>query len=135
MQLHIESTIQRCQQFLGLDSVTARDISFQDWREISSRDRGIYVIYSSSAVIYVGKGRIRSRQDKHWQKALAEFRDARDTVGWQWLREHTAVEPEQWRLQVITLPQSTARSALEGTLIHLLQPLANDEVYEDRPCQ
>ena len=83
----------------------------------------------------MGKGRIRSRQDKHWQKALAEFRDARDTVGWQWLREHTAVAPEQWRLQVITLPQSTARSALEGTLIHLLQPLANDEVYEDRPCQ
>jgi hypothetical protein len=135
MQAHIEHIIQRCQQFLGLDGLTSRDISFQDWREIGSQDRGIYVIYSNSSVIYVGKGIIRSRQDKHWQKALAEFRDARDTVGWQWLREHTAVEPAQWRLQVITVAQSTARSALEGTLIHLLQPLANDEVYEDRRCQ
>lgn len=135
MDIKITQTINNCINFFGITIPAVEGCAFRDWRGISTRARGIYVIYGEDQVIYVGKGQIRSRQDKHWQKALAEFRDARDTVGWQWLREHTAVEPAQWRLQVITVAQSTARSALEGTLIHLLQPLANDEVYEDRRCQ
>lgn len=135
MRTHIESTVQRCQQFLELSEIATRDISFQDWSELARVVQGIYVIYSPDQIIYVGKGRIRARQPMHWEKALGQFRHAKDTLGWGWLREHTEVEPEQWRLHTIVCAQSTARSALEGTLIHLLQPLANDEVYEDRSCQ
>lgn len=89
------------------------------------------MIYGQHQVIYVGKGQIRSRQDKHWQKALADFRSARDTLGWRWLRDHAAVEPDQWRMIYISGLNRTAQSALEGGLIHLLQPLANDETVLD----
>ena len=90
------------------------------------------MIYSDQEIIYVGKGQIRSRQDKHWQKALADFRSARDTVGWRWLRENTEVLPEGWRITTVSGLGHTARAAYEGMLIHWLQPLANDEVFLDR---
>jgi hypothetical protein len=109
-----------------------QDRPFTEWRQISSRSQGVYVIYSEQEIIYVGKGQIRSRQDKHWQKALADFRSARDTVGWRWLRENTEVLPEGWRITTVSGLGHTARAAYEGMLIHWLQPLANDEVFLDR---
>lgn len=108
------------------------DRPFTDWRQIQPTDQGIYVIYSDQEIIYVGKGQIRSRQDKHWQKALADFRSARDTVGWRWLRENREVLPDQWRILTVAGLGHTARAAYEGLLIHWLQPLANDEVFLDR---
>ena len=132
MRDHILETIGRCRDFLQITAGQDQELDFARWSALEHRQRGIYVIYSPRETIYVGKGLVRDRQPKHWEKARGEFQNARDTVGWRWLREHTAVDPETWHMYVITGLGHTACSALEGGLIHLLQPLANDEVYLDR---
>jgi len=131
MDIKITQTINNCINFFGITIPAVEGCAFQDWRGISTRARGIYVIYGEDQVIYVGKGQIRSRQDKHWQKALANFRSAKDTLGWRWLRENRAPEPDQWQMVYISGLTRTAQSALEGSLIHFLQPLANDETVLD----
>lgn len=128
----IESAVQRCREFFQITAGQSQHLGFPEWQQIPTKQRGIYVIYDQAVVIYVGKGLVRDRQDKHWQKAQGEFRDARDTLGWRWLREHTEVAADSWRMLVITGLSHTQCSALEGALIHVLQPLANDEVYLDR---
>ena len=102
---------------------------------IPSKHNGVYIISEGDYVVYVGKGWIRARQKKHWEKALAELkRGTNDTKGWQWLRENYSVynlNPENWTVQYLILHKETELTAMEGALIHLLQPLANDETFTD----
>lgn len=106
--------------------------AFLAWQNIGPKEQGIYVIYDADTIYYVGKGQIRSRQDKHVQKAHCQLRTARDTVAWAWLREHRTVDTPNWQCVRVSGLSHTARAAFEGMLIHWLQPLANDEVYLDR---
>jgi hypothetical protein len=94
----------------------------------NKRARGVYVIYDSQRVYYVGKGFIRDRQDKHREKFLGEFKNARDTRGFKKFREQYGIlDLTSLDFCYITLDSETAISAVETGLIHLLQPLANDE--------
>ena len=81
----------------------------------------------------MGKGWIRNRQNTHWPKALGDVKPyIKDPLGWQQLRENNQnLDPREWTIYYITLEQETAITALEGALIHLLQPLANDETRKD----
>jgi hypothetical protein len=79
----------------------------------------------------VGKGWIRQRQLSHWPKAIGEAKSNEDFKGWKALRENNELNPMEWTIYYTTLESETALTAMEGNLIHLLQPLANDETYKD----
>ena len=92
------------------------------------RARGVYVIYDEENVYYVGKGFIRDRQQKHKEKFLGEFRNARDTRGFKQFREkYGIIDLNKLKFCYIVIESETAIGAVETGLIHLLQPLANDE--------
>ena len=132
MKDKILDTIESIWLFLSLPQNECAVIPFTTWQQIPRSDKGVYIIFSPTEIIYVGKGKIRARQPMHLEKALGRFKHAKDTEGWQWLRENRELAPDDWKLVVISNLGATARSAVEGSLIHILQPLANDEVFEDR---
>ena len=117
--------------------ITAEIITkdFKMYNTIPSKHNGVYVVSEGDKVVYVGKGWIRARQTKHWQKALADFKHGtNDTKGWKWLRENYSVydlTPEKWTVKYIILHKETELTAMEGALIYRLQPLANDETFID----
>lgn len=129
----ILDTINRTRQFLALEHLTVTQLPYSYYKEIPTRSRGIYILEDElQRPIYVGKGWIRSRQNTHWPKALGEVKSYHtDPKGWQHLREHNELFPKEWTIYYIEVDKETAISALEGSLIHLLQPLANDETYRD----
>jgi hypothetical protein len=131
--MSIEATINRMKQFFGIDCEVSK-LPFTDWASLPKTMRGVYVLTDEQGqTIYVGKGFVRSRQDTHWAKANGIVKsNVVDTKGWQWLREHVQITPSQWTLNYIALARETELSAMEGGLIHLLQPLANDETFKDR---
>lgn len=112
---------------------------FNTWSQLDKKRRGVYVITNDSAesadvkYIYVGKGFFRARQKSHWRKLTSGISQGEiDPKGWKWLRENHNLNLEQWKLYLVDLALETQLSAMEGSLIHLLQPLANDETFVDR---
>ena len=129
----ILATINQTKQFLMLATLKVNQIPYSYYKEISAHCRGVYILEDElQRCIYVGKGWIRSRQTAHWSKALGETKSYHtDPKGWQHLREHNVLCPKEWTIYYIEESSETAISAMEGALIHLLQPLANDETYRD----
>jgi hypothetical protein len=129
----ILDTINRAKQFLELDTLKVTQIPYRYYKEIPPRCRGIYILEDElQRPIYVGKGWIRTRQMSHWPKAHGVTKSYHtDPKGWQYLREHNELTPTEWTIYYIEVEKETAISALEGSLIHILQPLANDETYRD----
>ena len=125
-----QQTIARTLEWLNI-SAHIQQCAFEQYKTIPSQSQGVYVIVNATTTIYVGKGQIRSRQHKHMDKALA-IGQARDTQGWAWLRLNTTIDIVNWHIYYVQLPSQTQRVAVEGSLIHLLQPLANDETFLDR---
>lgn len=129
----VKDTIKKCSKFFNI-ACTIEETLFQDFRTLVTRQRGVYVLVSDTdEIIYVGKGFIKTRQKSHWDKSVNEVDSLRYIPnGWRWLRENFEVTPDAWRLYHIELTKETELSAMEGALIHLLQPLANDETFKDR---
>ena len=128
----ITETIGKCLDFFEIDGSYIQ-IDFKNYQALRRKDRGVYVLAHGDSVVYVGRGYIRDRQEKHWQKALNDLKPGTiDPKGWKWFRENHDVKPDEWQLWSISLARETELSAMEGSLIHLLQPLANDETFKDR---
>jgi hypothetical protein len=130
----VEETIKKELEHFGIQAeIITKD--FKMYNTIPSKHNGVYVVSEGDKVVYVGKGWIRARQTKHWQKALADFKHGtNDTKGWRWLRENYGVynlTPEKWTVKYIILHKETELTAMEGALIYRLQPLANDETFVD----
>jgi len=125
----VEPTIKKVLKFFDIKAKIIK-WEFQYYKDIPNDHTGIYVISQADQVIYVGKGQIKSRQSKHWAKAFGN-KEAKDTSGWRWLRENVEITPAGWTVSYIILHKQTELSAVEGALIHLLQPLANDETFRD----
>lgn len=125
--------INRTRTFLSLEHLRVNQIPYRNYREIPTKSRGVYILEDElQRAIYVGKGWIRTRQSSHWPKAHGLTKTYHtDPRGWQHLREHNELDPKEWTIYYIEVSNETAISALEGGLIHLLQPLANDETYRD----
>lgn len=125
-------TVDRLKAFYGIDC-TVETKPFKDYKELVRTMRGVYVLTSQDGlVIYVGKGTIKDRQDSHWFKAHGTPKKHQiDPKGWKWLRENYEITPGQWTINYIELKRETELSAMEGGLIHILQPLANDETFKD----
>ena len=135
IMISILETVNRCKLFLNLPAVKVNQIPYSLYKEIPANCRGIYILEDQlQRAIYVGKGWIRTRQSTHWDKALGTVKNYhKDPVGWQYLREHNdgPLEPKEWTIYYVEVLKETAITAMEGALIHLLQPLANDETYRD----
>lgn len=123
----ITDTIDKCKQFFGIECTTVT-IDIKDYKQIKQRASGVYIIHNNDT-IYVGKGFIRSRQPKHLNKANNILKNTKDTLGWAWLRENYDCNTDTWLLTYIELKTKSEQSAMEGALIHFLQPLANDETF------
>ena len=124
----ISETIQKVLNFYNID---ANDV-YTEWSEKPNlddkRSRGVYIIYDDDKVYYVGKGFKRDRQQKHKEKFLGEFRNARDTRGFKAFREKYGIlDLTKLNFCYIVMESETGIGAVETGLIHLLQPLANDE--------
>jgi len=107
-------------------------VEYTNWSErpdlAVKKSRGVYVIYDDDDVFYVGKGFIRDRQKMHKEKFLGEFRNARDTRGFKAFREKYGIlDLTKLKFCYIVMTSETGIGAVETGLIHLLQPLANDE--------
>jgi len=127
----VEEKIQEVLNFFAINAeVLEKDFSLH--RRIPKEYNGIYVITQGNNVIYVGKGQIRKRQTTHWNKAFKNVNEGLDDPkGWRWLRENVTIDPTTWKVNYILLNKQTELSAVEGALIHKLQPLANDETFKD----
>jgi excinuclease UvrABC nuclease subunit len=125
--------INRTRTSLELEHLKVNQIPYRNYREIPTKSRGVYILEDElQRCIYVGKGWIRTRQNSHWPKAHGDVKTYHtDPRGWQYLREHNELAPKEWTIYYIEVEKETAISAMEGALIHLLQPLANDETYRD----
>jgi len=135
---HLHDTISNISTFFGI-STSPELFKFPEWSTIQSGRRGVYIITDRPAgdagveYVYVGKGYFRARQKSHWVKANDVVPVGHiDPKGWKWLRANTDMAIDNWHLYVIDLSRETELSAVEGGLIHLLQPLANDETFTDR---
>lgn len=125
-------TVDRLKTFFGIDC-TVKTKEFKSYKELKKTCRGVYVLTSEDdQIIYVGKGTIKDRQDSHWFKAQGTPKKHQvDPKGWKWLRENHNITPSNWTINYIELAKETELSAMEGGLIHILQPLANDETFKD----
>ena len=127
----VKETLKKVLEFHGITTdVLACD--FLDYKNISEKINGVYLIVYLNMVIYVGLGIVRERISTHEQKALNSLKNAKDTSGWRYLRENYLVDLSKWDLLYVPIESATGRSAVEGSLMHLLQPLANNECLEDR---
>ena len=126
------ATVDRLRQFFNIDC-RVQTKPFSNYKELKRTSRGVYVLTSEDGlVIYVGKGTIKDRQDSHWFKAHGTPKKHQiDPKGWKWLRENYNITPGAWTINYIELKKETELSAMEGGLIHILQPLANDETFKD----
>ena len=126
------ATVERLKIFFGIDC-TVQTKPFNSYKELKKTSRGVYVLTSQDGlIIYVGKGTIKDRQDSHWFKAHGTPKKHQiDPKGWKWLRENYNITPGAWTINYIELKRETELSAMEGGLIHILQPLANDETFKD----
>lgn len=111
-------------------------INFDKWSEKPNLEnkkcRGVYVIYDTENIYYVGKGFIRDRQIMHKEKFLGEFKYARDTRGFKLFREkYGIIDLTKLDFCYLIIDSETAISAMESGLIYLLTPLANDETQKD----
>jgi len=122
--------IKKILEFHNIDAEII-EIDFKAYATLPRDINGVYILKGEKDLImYVGKGNIYDRQRKHWPKAYGDF-GIKDPEGWRWLFENRNSSPEKWKLIYIPLYKQTELSAVEGSLIHKLQPLANNEVYVD----
>jgi hypothetical protein len=130
--MKILDTVKKCSDFFNIDC-EIKEISFLDWRKIPRQKmRGVYIIvHNNTDIVYIGKGNIRTRQDMHYQKTIGN-KNIYMPEGWKTLLENSNYPTEFWKTYYIPLQKETELSAMEGALIHFLQPIANDEVWKDR---
>jgi len=128
---NIKETLKKALDFHGI-ATEISECAFLDYKNISKKINGVYLIVYLDMVIYVGLGIIRERIPMHEQKALNSLIGAKDTDGWKYLRENYSVDLSKWNILYVPIDSATGRSAVEGSLIHLLQPLANNECLKDR---
>jgi hypothetical protein len=102
-------------------------VDFLDRASINKSATGIYIITEGQDVLYVGKGHIAARHERHLQKIQGLSKV--EPRGWVWLRTVRQSRPENWKMIMVFTESRSVESLLEGALIHELQPLVNDEIF------
>lgn len=132
LDVMVKTNINKALEFFDIKA----DVISMNYHTHTTIDRsytGIYVIQQDDLIVYVGKGQILKRQRSHWAKAHRRTLEegAHDPSGWKWIRENYSIDAGKWQLHYILLYKQTELSAMEGALIYMLQPLANDETFKD----
>ena len=129
----VVDTVALLKTFFNIEC-TLQTKQISSYKDLKKTSRGVYVLTTEDGlIVYVGKGDIKARQDSHWFKAHGTPKKHQiDPKGWKWLRENYNITPGNWTINYIELARETELSAMEGGLIHILQPLANDETFKDR---
>ena len=91
---------------------------------------GVYILFHFDEIVYVGKGKVKNRQEMHIEKLSGHFKNAKDTVGFKLLRENKKIIVSNCQVYYFNTHTKSASSAFESALIHFLQPLANKETFE-----
>lgn len=107
---------------------------FKDFMdELPHNHNGIYIIYEQNGedttVVYVGKGKIKTRQKRHRQK-LIETPQKSDPLAWRWFRNKRGFDYDKLKLIALFFNGDSAMTCLEGNLVHHLQPLLNNETFK-----
>jgi len=103
-------------------------------RVIPHYTRGVYIIVDESTdqTVYVGKGQVADRIIQHRRKVNNRIKIMKKSYeSWHNYFENYEKDVDKWKVYYIIGNRETEMSALEGVLIHKLQPIANDEVYID----
>ena len=105
-------------------------VEFLNREHIPKNRRGIYIILDGEEVLYVGKGNIASRQKEHLAKITNQLsKNHKEPKGWKWLRTERKAVPDNWKFIMIFTNTKSEETAMEGVLIHMLQPTVNDEIF------
>lgn len=135
----MESTIQKISNavvsisdFFNITLGETRYLHFSEWPTLKDK-RGVYVIIEGDDIIYVGKGNVKSRQKSHHKKLTGGLtrHDNQEPKGWKRLREDRGVDYDNLQLFVVYLKHKAHESAIEGGLILVLEPYANDENFSE----
>jgi hypothetical protein len=90
----------------------------------------VYILFYENQIVYVGRGKVRNRQEMHIEKLSGLFHKAKDTIGFKLLRENKKIVIGDCQVYYFNAYTKSASSAFESALIHFLQPLANKETFE-----
>jgi hypothetical protein len=123
--------IEKCRVFLDITIYNRIDCRFTEWRKkLPAQGRGVYLIHDQHGQVYIGKGIAKVRTEKHEQKITDTRKHGQpEPTGWKWLRLVKQPDITNWNLTVLYLDSKSAETALEGCLIHFLQPVVNDETF------
>ena len=126
----VDDIVDRCQNFLDITIYNRIQCRFTEWRNLPAQGRGVYLISDDQGQIYVGKGIVKVRTEKHLQKITDTRRHGQpEPTGWKWLRLVQQPDINNWNLTVFYLNSKSAETALEGCLIHFLRPVVNEETF------
>jgi hypothetical protein len=126
----------------GIDMPVINTEQFLNYKQLP-KGRGLYSIWQGEVCIYVGQGGggggIRARFEHHYNKAHAIYETKKGTrngtshgAGWVHARENLTWTPDTWTVEYITTTSAVDRTLIEGIMMKVLDPLCNDENFEDR---
>jgi hypothetical protein len=132
----ITKHIDEIAEFLGVRPVDGcTEIKLSDFKEVnSSLAKGVYIAFTDDEIIYVGQGKVRKRLERLTEKLIGgDFSKmrAKDTQGFQWLREHQPTNIVDCHVIYFECEDWADCTAFEGVLIKKLNPLANSETGKD----
>lgn len=137
--------LRKLQSYLDTFAIELPEIhtkSFSEHRQLP-KGKGLYSIWQDGLCIYVGQGGggggIRARFEHHWNKAHAIYETKKGTrngtshgAGWVYARENLRWHPDTWTVEYILVDRAVDRTLVEGIMMKVLDPLCNDENFEDR---
>jgi hypothetical protein len=113
-------------------------------KDIDDTIEGVYILMNNDDVIYVGKGKIKARLKSHYSKVCGSAEYYPD--GWaQFLKKEDRNRVEiaerlnrvkdlrcrEWEVIYMPIDNEGLRSGVEGCLIMVLNPKANQETFKN----
>ena len=126
----------------GIELPAINTQTFVNFKQLP-KGKGLYSIWQDNLCIYVGQGGggggIRARFEHHHNKAHAIYETKKGTrngtshgAGWVYARENLTWVPDSWTVEYIMTDSAVDRTLIEGIMMKVLDPLCNDENFEDR---
>ena len=128
----------------GIKMPNVHTHTFIDFKNLP-KSKGVYCIFHNDLAIYAGKGGGKGGiwgrfNPYHHDKAYGIYETKKGTrnstshsAGWVYARENSSTwNPDEWAVEYILLDSAADRTLIESIMIKHLDPLCNDENFEDR---
>jgi hypothetical protein len=111
-----------------------KSCQFKDFAELPHNHNGVYILYQLVTptlfeILYVGKGKIKTRQKKHRQK-LIETPQKTDPLAWRWFRNKRGFDYNNLHLIALFFNDKSGMTCLESNLIRHMDPMLNNETFK-----